>query len=358
MKNLYQLLLASLIAFMFIGCGDDNNYDGETGLLAAQSSASSVDVSIENIYSSIILKDSNETYQRSVVLLSQIKDLNRTTNITNLKIARDSFKDLVLSYKRVESLYIAGYNSDNMLEIAEFYIEQFIKGSKSQDIGGDLDEVFAGNKSIVTNALKGITALEYTLFGNAQTLEEINTKMNQNRLDSALIMVNNLVDKFNIVQNYYITDETFLSSSDEAIGALLNVLVDNSFKLRESRIGDAAGLTVKYLDKPDNTRLEYFKSTYSLESIVEILKTHKRVMDGGLTNIAFVGNAASEADAILMAIEEALNLCATYSSNLESELESPKTQELYQIIKTLQNNYTALINGLNFTQDIIEADGD
>ena len=358
MKKVYQLLLASLIAFIFIGCGGDNNYDGETGLITGQSSANSVDLSIENIYNSIILKDSNETYQRSLILLSQIKDLNRTTNTTNLKIARDSFKELVLSYKRVESIYVAGYYSDDMRDIAEFYIEQFIKGSKAQDIGGDLDEVFAGKKTIVTNALKGITALEYTLFGNAKTLEEINTKMNQNRLNSALLMTNNLVNNLKIVQDYYIADEMFLGSSDEAIGALLNVLVDNSFKLRESRIGDAAGLTVKYLDKPDNTRLEYFKSTYSLESIVEILKTHKRVMDAGLKDIAIIGNASSEANAILISIEEALNLCATYSSSLESELETSKTQELYQVIKILQNNYTALINGLNFTQDIIEADGD
>lgn len=355
--RIYKLFIASLMAFIFIGCGD-NNYDGETGLQTAESSIGSVEGNVQDIYKLVIQKDSEDAYIQTQILLSAIEDLNTSTNEANLQVSRDEFKKLVYAYKRVESAYVAGYNSDDMRDIADFYIESFIKGSKSQDIGGDLDEVFAGNKSIVINALKGITALEYTLFGNVETVVDINMKMNQNRKEAALLMATNLVEQLKIVKEYYENDGTFLSSTDEAISALLNVLVDNSFRLRESRVGDAAGFTAKYIDDPDNTRLEYFKSTNSLEAIKEILNTHKRVMEGGLRDIAIAGSAASEADAISVAIEDAIGICEEYSISLESELSSTRTLQLYETVRTLQNNYTGLINGLNFTQDIVEADGD
>lgn len=356
MKKIYQVVFSILLSFMILGC-DDNKYDGETGLIASPVSLDEVDTSVANVYTLVIQKDSQDAYTNALSLLEATQNL-QISDETSVQIAREALLNLILSYKRVESIYLAGYNSDDMRDIADFYIEQFIKGSKSQDIAGDLDEVFAGEKSIVTNALKGITALEYALFGNVESVSQVAQKMNQARIDAAVLMASNLEVQFKKVRDYYLEDETYLDSSDETINAYLNVLVDNSFRLRESRIGDAAGFTVKYKDNPDSTRLEYYNSTYSLDAIKEILTTHKRVMENGLQAIAISGNAASEADAIMNAITDALSLCDTYSVSLESELTSEKTLELYELGRTLQNNYTALINGLNFTQDIIEADGD
>ena len=358
MLFIYKTVLIALLTFAFVGCGGDNKYNGVDGLIDPSTSSSSLDTEVQSLYENIILQDSQSAYSQSLTLLSAIEDLNSSVDEAHLQVARDEFKKLILSYKRVESAYVAGYNSDDMRDVADFYIEQFIKGSKSQDIKGDLDLVFAGNKQIVVNALKGITALQYTLFGEVESLADINAKMNQNRLNAAMLMANNIENQFKAIRDYYQNDTKFLSSSDDAISALLNVLVDNSFRLRESRIGDAAGFTTKYKNNPSNTRLEYYYSTYSLNTIIEILNTHKSIMENGLKAIAVSGNAASEAEAILTAIDEALLLCSSYGGSLESNLADAKTQELYDTAKTLQNNYTALINGLNFTQDIVEADGD
>ncbi|MFT5662312.1 MAG: hypothetical protein ACI9TV_002962, partial [Sulfurimonas sp.] len=294
----------------------------------------------------------------SQTLLKRIQTLNANSSVDNLLQAQIEFKKLVLAYKRVEVVYVAGYNSDSMRDIAEFYLENFIKGSKAQDIGGDLDRVFSGEASLIANSLKGITALEYTLFGDNENISTVVTKMKGIRLTSALIMIDKISGHLLEIQDYYEKTSTFSLGGEESLSALLNVLSQQSYNLRELRIGDGAGLTVKYLNKPLSTRLEYHKSLYSLESIKEILNTLKTVMEIGLTDIAALGNTSSEAEAISNAIDDALSITNSYPSTLESSLTNSRTTELYETTRIIQNNITALINGLNFTQDIIDADGD
>ncbi|MEA2099309.1 MAG: imelysin family protein [Campylobacterota bacterium] len=361
-KNItLSLLLVTLLSVT--GCDDENAYNGQTGLIGGGSSTvettenSSLESSIISLYS-LIKEDSANAYINSLEMLQSLNTLQSNPNELTLRDAQTAFKKLTLSYKRVETFYVAGANDANMKDIAEFYIEQYIKQSKNYDVVADLDAVFSSNKTIVKNDLKGLTALEYTLFGNAESLSSLNEKMDEKRLDSALIMANNIVKRFKSIDEYYKADTTFLSDSDAAIGTTLNVLVQQAFNLREWRIGEPAGFTLKYKDDPSTSRLEYHRSLNSLESIKEILDTHKKIMNSGLKNIAILGNSTSEAEAILTAIDDALALCETYPSSLVDGLANDETFELYETIRTLQNNYTALINALNFRQDLLEADGD
>jgi hypothetical protein len=347
-----------IVTLTFSGCGGENSYDGQNGLLSSPGSKITVDESIENIFDDVIYKDANQTYNKSVELVSIVEDLNSTTDESNLLSAQRAFKELVLLYKRVETVYVAGYNDNEMRDIAEFYIEHYIKASKSQDIAGDLESVFAGSTGLVANSLKGITALEYTLFGNRQSNSDLLAKMNQNRLDAALVMAKKISGHLNEIKLYYKNTSSFRSGGEDSLNALLNVLVQQAFNLREWRIGEAAGLTLKYKDDPDAQRLEYYYSSYSLESIKEILKTHKRVIKNGLEEISKEGSASSELGAINHAVDEALNICDSYTTLIDDELSSEKTTNLFESVRTIQNNYTALITGLNFKQDILEADGD
>ena len=357
MQMMYKVVFVFATLFFLSGCGD-NSYNGKDGLAGSGGNGSSVLQSVSKIYEDVILTDIDKSYQNSLTLVSAIEDLNASQSEANLSKAREEFKKLALSYKRVESAFVAGTLSDDMRDIADFKLEQFIKHSKSADFAGDLDAVFMGNKALVSNALKSITALEYTLFGTVEDLNVTLSKMNQIRLDSALTMANTISLNLNIINDFYKSNSSFTDDSDNAISVLLNVLVSNSFMLRENRLGDPAGFTSKYLNSPSPTRLEYFKSTNSLASIKEILDTHKQIMLSGLKNIAIEGNARAEADAIISILDEAIGRANSYSGSLEEDLNSSKTAELYNDAKNLQNNYTALINAMNFTQDIIEADGD
>lgn len=357
MKKSIKIILVFLM-MVFVACSEDNNYDGVNGLPSGTIDTSSIETAIEELFIEVIIKDSRAVYTQSQVLEQSILALNTNASEQNILQAQEEFKKLVLAYKRVEAIYVAGYNDANMRDIADFFLEQYIKGSKSQDISGDLDRVFAGQASLVANSLKGITALEYTLFGNNESRSILSSKMNITRTSSALTMSSKIKGHLLEIQEYYVNTSTFKSDSDKSVSALLNVLSQQSFNLRELRIGEPAGFTTKFLNNPSSTRLEYYNSEYSLESIQEILNTFKTVMDTSLSAIATIGNASSEAEAISDAIDEALVLTKSYSSTLESSLTDSKTLELYETIRTIQNNITALINGLNFQQDIIDADGD
>ncbi len=361
MKKVTKLSLVLITLLSLSGCGD-NAYNGKTGLIGGSSntevgSNTSVEQSVNAIYS-IIKEDSANAYINSLEMVQSINTLTTSNSEANLLKAQEQFKKMILSYKRVETLYVAGYEDPNMADIANFYIEQFVKQSKSYDVIGDLDAVFNGSKAIVKNDLKGITALEYTLFGDAESVNDVAQKMNDKRLISALLMANNIATRFKSIDDYYKGETDFVHTPDTAISSLLNVLVQESFNLREWRIGDPAGFTEKYKDDPLSSRLEYYKSNYSLNSIKEILNTNKTIMNSGLKTIAILGNSASEADAIISAIDDALAICNSYTSSLETQLTDDKTKELYETIRTLQNNYTALINGLNFKQVLLDADGD
>ena len=359
MNYIYKGIFLFITLLFVTACGD-NSYNGKDGLVGSSDNGGTdaVSLSVHNIYKDVILEDTDNTYQNSLTLVRAVEDLNASVNEATLAAAREQFKKLACSYKRMESVYVAGAISDDMRDIADFKIEQFIKHSKNADFEGDLDAVFAGNKALVSNALKSITALEYTLFGKAEDLNVTVSKMNQIRLDSALTMANAISLNLKQVNEFYKSDTYFTEESDRAIGILLNVLVSTSFTLRENRLGDPAGLTAKYLNSPNPERLEYFKSTNSLAAIREILDTHKQVMLSGLKDIAVEGSARAEADAIITILDEALETVDSYTGSLEENLNTSETTALYNDAKNLQNNYTALINALNFTQDIIEADGD
>lgn len=356
MRNLLKAVLGLLLVFGYCGCGD-NAYDGETGLKGS-GSGTALDGFIERLYENVMQQDADTAYRQSLLLINAVSTLQSSPTEANLTAAQNAFKKLAGYYKRVESAYVAGYNSDDMRDLADFYLEHFIKSSKSQDIPGDLDQVFAGTGSLNKNSSKGITAMEYTLFGHQESLSALTEKMNTERLAAAVTIAETIAANLKSVRDYYIDDTTFLDNSDEAVSALLNVLVDNAYKLKEIRIGDPAGYTVAYRDDPDSMRLEYYKSLYSLNAIKAILTAHKSIMDNGLSDIAAAGNATSEAEAIETVIDEAISICESYEGPLEQKLERSETEALYNAANVLQNNYTALINALNFTQDIIEADGD
>ncbi len=358
MKKTYTTTLLLLIFLGLFGCGGSNNYDGKTGLISSTSNQSSKDISIKNIYDNVILRDINSSYTQSLVLISSVKSLNDTQSMATLETSQKEFKKLALLYKRVESTYVAGRESDDMRDIADFYLEQFIFNSKGDTLFNDLQRIFNGTGALYKNSHKGLTALEYALFDKAINNNEMLEKMNSIRLTSALTMAKTISQNLLLVKDYYENKSTFLEDADTAISLVLNQLVDNAYKLKEKRLGDGGGFTLKYKDNPDVKRLEYYKSTNTLEAIKEILTTHKKIMDSGLSKIATLGNASSEAEAIVSTLNEAITICNSYSGSLEDGLSTSKTLELYNATAILQANYTALINGLNFEQDLLEADGD
>ena len=353
-----KIFLGMLAALFLLGCNGDNAYDGENGLL---NSAGASAQSLEPLYTHLYQSDANASKVAIEALLLALDDLNQTQNETLLLEAQEKFHTFVLAHKRVEAAFVADEFERGFLDTLG-YMEYFHTG-KNSDMMSELDAVFASSSALESalykNANKSITSLEYTLFGEDENMTTLLPKMTQRRAEASLIMAQRVATYTVQIQEFYANDATFTASLDTTVAAIINQLIDSTYKLKEWRVGEAAGFVLKYAGSQDRRLLEYYKSRFSLEAIQEILGTHKRIMQEGLLEIASSASAANQAEAIVQTIESALAICESYgSTDLQDALSDAKTQELYNTINVLQQNYTALINTLNFEQKIIEADGD
>jgi predicted lipoprotein len=355
MKTITTYLLAGLIIAFFSACVDENAYDGEQGLISGGASGS-MQSALEQINQAVLINDSALLLEQATKTKEAITSLQNTQNRTTLETVQLQVHTLFELWKRVEAIYVAKKYESSMIDIPA-QIDYYNLGNT--DIPARLDQIFAGTSplegQLYQSATRSMTALEYTFFGN-QDIADIN--MTQRRADAAKIMINYLSDNIQRIADFYAQSSAFVDSSEEAVGIIINQLIDSTYKLKEWRIGDPAGYTQKYKDNPDAKRLEYYKSIRSLESMRAILSAQEAVMLNGLQEIAASNSAQSEASALVNLLKDAIAQIDAFDTPIENAVASTKSRDLYNTIGILQTSYTALINALNFQQDIIEADGD
>lgn len=353
MKYIYSILFV----LFFTGCGDDNSYDGETGLIGTVSAQSA---NLDQLYTDVYQYDANLSLVKLSALLTDLQTLQIQQDAQTLNSAQESFKEFIRTQKRVEASFIVDEFSDEFLDTLG-YMEYFHVADDG-DLISELDRIFANDtaleNALYKNANQSITSLEYTLFGADENTTQLLEKFDARRAQAAYLMASQVQTYTQQIVAFYNSDTSFTQDLDVTTAALINQLIDSAYKLKEWRIGEAAGFVLKYAGSVDHRRLEYYKSAFSLDAIEEILLTHQRIMQNGLSEIASGANAAAEAQAVEESIVAALTLCNSYASGLEESLELQKTQDLYNAVNLIQQNYTALISSLNFTQKIIEADGD
>lgn len=353
----FKLLL--LVSLLLHGCGSDNSYNGENLLGTGNTD---VDSSLESIYQ-LIQDDANATYAKALEVEALVDDSN--SSLGDFEALREKTQELILSYKRVETLYVAEKLESSMTDIP-VYVEVFSAGDidRKTPILNELATVLNSanttpiESALYKNAYKSITGLVYALYGDQESAAVVYTKMDERRVSAIKIMIENIVVQLKIISDFYVDDRSFLDDSEASITILLNQLAISSNRLKEWRLGDPGGLTQKYISTPDALRFEYYASQTTLEAIQEIALAHQTVLENGLYTLAVAGGATSEADAISQQIKSIITLCESFTTPIEADVDDAKIAQLYNGAYVLQNDYTALINALNFQQDIIEADGD
>ena len=365
----YTRLLLLSGALLFSGCGGDNAFSG-TGVIGGGSTENQGN-SLASLHKNVLQSHADTLVEHLSSLNKQIEAVDANITQTDLSTMQDLFKNIVIEWKSVQSSYIAGEDDNELARVARLF--DFFNVGKKLNVASDIDFALDKNISIgdalYQNSSKSITALEYLLFGNSDTIEAITVKINSNkRHKEALgIVVGNLEDKANAIATFYKNDTKFVSDAKEASNHIVNALIDSSFKLKEQRIGDASGITVKFKDRPDPARLEYAKSKLSLVAIRSILITHQEIL--GKQSYANFGSFASEngASEVVKNIEKQLNDALGIVDSFDDVLEEAiskttvdaKIQKLYDKVKELQRLYfEALIQALDLTAEIIEADGD
>lgn len=344
-----KFIFISIISLLLIGCGGDNDYDGKNGLISGSSSLGS-DIFLK-LKTEVFITDAKSFEKRVKDFKKELEIFENNITAQKLQNIQNDFKSLVLSWKRVEATYIAGDYNTTMID-APLLIDHFHTGN--EDIGEQLDRALriSGDLEglLFKNSSKGITALEYLVFTDSN--------ITKRRVKASIIASSHIIKYASSIREFYEKNREFTADTKRASASLINALIDSSYKLKEWRVGDGAGFTVKYKNQVDATRLEYFKSRQSLEAIKTILKTHQDAMRY-FSIFASSNGASKEVLEIDKSLQNALTIANSYTTPLEDAVSEDKTYELYLALQTLHNGYyLSLISALNITSKILEADGD
>lgn len=303
----------------------------------------------ENILNKVLIKNTQQAISSAQQLHITLNEKN--PNITQIK---SHFNELLFYWKKVETLYLAGEFDSNHLDTPR-YIDIFhnLKEDLNEQMQRARESKDAANIVLFKNSFKTINALEYILYSNETIskrdieLAGVITKTIQTHLESILEVYTQNGSKF-------LSDEVFSN------GIIMNTLVQSTYKLKEWRIADVAGLTLKYKNNPNNQRAEYVLSKNSTQAMKAILLTHKEVLnaahyfDFGDRYEAQLKNDDISKTRTL--IDSALEKLALIKND---DLTSKEAKEFYQTVNDLYNQYFfSLIQDLKITSKILDADGD
>jgi hypothetical protein len=260
----------------------------------------------------------------------------------------------MMSWKKVQTLYLAADLNEDMIDIPR-YIDTFHEGK--ENIYTQLDRILRSSNSVdialFKNSTKSINALEYLIFKPSEKTAR--------QKEMILHTLKHIGEHLKTIETFYLSNKALFMQDEKKINAfIMNDLIESSYKLKEWRVGDAAGLSRKYKNDPKNARSEYPISKLSYKAIEAILLTHQAVIgkQNFLNFSTVVTNAG--ADKVLLGIQNNINNAL---NNLHAapayDFNSEEIKALYQDLTALHNAYyISLIGALKVTSKILDSDGD
>ncbi len=302
----------------------------------------------ESIYTNIISKDIKEVNQ----------NLDKLTKLvaSNAPVIeqRSGFVELMMSWKRVQTLYLAADLDEEYMDIPR-YIDTFHQGK--ENIYRQLDRILLTTDSLdielFKNSTKSINALEYLLFKSS--------KKTLRQKEMILYIVKHIGKHLKTIETFYQNNQALFTKDKQKMNAIIiNALIESSYKLKEWRVGDPAGLSRKYRDDPKDSRSEYPISKLSYRAIEAILLTHQAVIGRqkfvNFSEVVYGAGADKELLSIQNSIKNALNylrLAPVY------DFSSDEMKRVYRELTELHNAYyISLIGRLKVTSKILDSDGD
>jgi len=302
----------------------------------------------ESIYNNIIIKDIKETNQNLDKLTILVKSKASDKEVKN------GFTLLMMSWKKVQTLYLAADLDEATIDIPR-YIDTFHEGK--ENIYKQLDRILLSTDSLdielFKNSTKSINALEYLLFKPSQKTARPTEMISY--------ILKHIGRHLKTIENFYLNNKALFMQDEKKLNAfIMNDLIESSYKLKEWRVGDAAGLSRKYKNHPKNARSEYPVSKLSYKAIEAILLTHQAVVGEekfvNFSKVIHNAGADKELSSVRKHIKDALN-------NLQAappyDFNSKEMQQVYQELTALHNAYyISLIGALKVTSKILDSDGD
>ncbi|WP_041191974.1 imelysin family protein [Candidatus Vesicomyidisocius calyptogenae] len=309
---------------------------------------------------SIVVNAVGEKFFNQVIIVNIILAIKSVDllidniNQANSTRIRMQFGNLVSSWKKVETTYFLGDLNEDYLDTPR-YIDIF--HGNNEEIKPQLDLIINSNDELF-NAMykyshKTINALEYVLFTKDLSHQRVK--------NMALIIAKSIKSYLSeILDGYKMYQSKFLENEQYASAILLNTLIAGTYKLKEWRVGDVAGLSKKFKNKPNNYRAEYATSGNSVNAIKAILETQAQIINSpdyqDLGDISRQFKARKEIDQAISALNDSI---ANANNMSEFDFINDKGKRLYQSTNRLMKAYyISLMDKLGFVSKVLDADGD
>ena len=302
----------------------------------------------ESIYTNIIIKDIKEANQHLNQLTTLVK------NNAPDKEVKNGFTELMMSWKKVQTLYLAADLNEDMIDTPR-YIDTFHEGK--ENLYPQLDRILLSSDSLdivlFKNSTKSINALEYLIFKPS--------KNTARQKEMVTYILKHMGTHLQSIELFYLNNKALFMQDEKQMNAfIMNDLIESSYKLKEWRVGDAAGLSRKYKNDPKDSRSEYPISKLSYKAIEAILLTHQAIIGEQkfLNFSAVVANAG--ANKALSGIRNNINnALKELQAAPVYDFNSKEIKALYQELTALHNAYyISLIGALKVTSKILDSDGD
>ena len=288
------------------------------------------------------------------VLLKNIVEANQNLHKLEKSLDKNAFRDMMMSWKKVQTLYLAADLDEDYIDTPR-YIDTFHEGK--ENLYRQLDRILLSKDELeielFKNSTKSINALEYLMFKSGEKTTR--------QKEMVVYIIKHIAQHLQSIENFYKTNKNLFSQESQKMNAfVMNALIESSFKLKEWRVGDPAGLSRKYRNKPDARRSEYPVSKLSYSAIEAILLTHQAIIGKqefvNFSNVVRSAGAEKELKSVREHIKNALkSLHKAPAYNFESQ----EIKELYKELTALHNAYyISLIGVLKITSKILDADGD
>jgi len=263
-----------------------------------------------------------------------------------------NFTNFIKAWKKVEATYFAGDIDDEYLDTPRFMdVFNNLKEDLNSQMQRIIDSSDEPKKALFKNSFKTVNALEYVLYNNKEiTLRE---------KALAIVIIDSLISHLEDIKGVY---EEYLSSKpkEEKLenAIIINTLIASSYRLKEWRVGNPAGLSSKFKNDVKNDRAEYFLSQNSFAAIEAILDAHKEILEKkdyyGFADISKKMDAQKELEVALLKINEAkANLAKLKKDDFSN------AKDLFTSLRELHNAYyLSLIVKLGLTANVLDADGD
>lgn len=293
------------------------------------------------------------------ILLDIVKNvsLNQTQKtINSAKALQNEFNDknftlFLQDWKKTEAVYLAGSIDEDYLDTPR-YIDVF--NNLNEDLNAQMQRVIDSNSEIKNalfkNSFKTINALEYVYYNNKD--------LSQRELDIAKEILNSIISNLEDMKEVYSSFEESNKDEIEENALVINAVIASSYRLKEWRIGNPAGLSAKYKNNPNNSRAEYLTSQNSFNAIYAILEAMQDIIiKKEFKNLYTLATNDSQ--------KKDLNLANSLIEEMKTELvnlgkdDFSKAQNLFEKASQLHDLfYATIIQKLGLIPTILDADGD